>query len=134
MMTERWSAESRESKDEWIDAGLAQEGLRLFQEFPESATQQVLLATDLHAGSVLQSSREPWLVIDPKPFVGDPAYDATSHLIKRSVRLAQPVDTIHRFADLLELDRQRVRLWLFARTAVDPWDPAFLTFVRAIAP
>ena len=25
-------------------------------------------------------SGRPWLVIDPKPFVGDPAYDATQHL------------------------------------------------------
>lgn len=27
---------------------------------------QVLLATDLHAGNVLRAEREPWLVIDPK--------------------------------------------------------------------
>jgi len=40
----------------------------------------VLLATDLHAGNVLRAQREPWLVIDPKPFLGDPAYDATQHL------------------------------------------------------
>jgi len=39
----------------------------------------MLLATDLHAGNVLPAAREPWLVIDPKPFTGDPAYDATQH-------------------------------------------------------
>ena len=37
--------------------------------------------TDLHAGNVVRAEREPWLVIDPKPFVGDPAYDATQHLL-----------------------------------------------------
>jgi streptomycin 6-kinase len=31
---------------------------------------------DLHAGNVLATQREPWLVIDPKPFIGDPAFDA----------------------------------------------------------
>ncbi|MHB1836702.1 MAG: aminoglycoside phosphotransferase family protein [Solirubrobacteraceae bacterium] len=31
--------------------------------------------TDLHAENVLCSQREPWLVIDPKPYVGDPAYE-----------------------------------------------------------
>jgi streptomycin 6-kinase len=36
-----------------------------------------MLATDLHAGNVLRAQREPWLVIDSKPFVGDRACDAT---------------------------------------------------------
>jgi len=54
------------------------EGLRLLEELPRTASLKLLLATDLHAGNVLRSEREPWLVIDPKPFVGDPAYDANS--------------------------------------------------------
>jgi streptomycin 6-kinase len=63
----------------------------------------MLLATDLHAGNVLRAEREPWLVIDPKPFVGDPAYDATQHLFNCGARLrADPEGTISRFADCLE--------------------------------
>ena len=61
--------------------GLVREGLRLFKELPQMRPRDVLLATDLHAGNVLRARREPWLVIDPKPFVGDPAYDATQHLL-----------------------------------------------------
>src|SRR5215207_7784436 len=38
-------------------------------ELSRSAPTDVLLATDLHAGNVLRARREPWLVIDPKPFV-----------------------------------------------------------------
>ena len=34
---------------------LVREGLRLFKELPRSATSEVLLATDLHAGNVLQA-------------------------------------------------------------------------------
>jgi streptomycin 6-kinase len=69
----------------------------------------VLLATDLHAGNVLQAQRRPWLVIDPKPFVGDRAYDATQHLLNCSQRmLTAPDATIRRFADLLEVDDERV--------------------------
>jgi len=50
----------------------------LFDELPRTARMNdVLLATDLHAGNVLRSERKPWLVIDPKLFIGDPAYDAT---------------------------------------------------------
>ncbi len=79
----------------------------------------MLLATDLHAGNVLRAEREPWLVIDPKPFIGDPAYDATQHLLNCEARLrSDPDRTIRRFSELLDLDYERVRLWTFARVAV----------------
>jgi len=41
----------------WADAGLMNEGLRLFEELPRSASSRVLLATDLHAGNVLAAER-----------------------------------------------------------------------------
>jgi streptomycin 6-kinase len=76
----------------------------------------VLLSTDLHAGNVLRAQREPWLAIDPKPFVGDRAYDATQHLFNCPSRIAAAPDlTIRRFADLLEVDAERIRLWMFPR-------------------
>jgi streptomycin 6-kinase len=82
-----------------------------------------VLVTDLHAGNVLRARREPWLAIDPKPFVGDPAYDATQHLLNCEARLrSDPHGTIKRFADLLGVDHERVRLWLFARVAAGPRD------------
>ena len=34
-----------------------------------------LLHGDLHPGNVLAARRRPWLAIDPKPVVGDPAFD-----------------------------------------------------------
>ncbi len=103
--------------------GSSVKGVRLFEELSRTAPEEVLFATDLHAGNVLRSKREPWLVIDPKPFVGDPAYDATQHLLNCRGRLrADPDGTIGRFADLLEVDRERVRLWLFARATAEPRD------------
>lgn len=60
-------------------------------------------------------------MIDPKPFVGDRAYDATQHLFNCTSRLlSDPRTMIRRFADLLELDDERVRLWMFARAAAEP--------------
>jgi streptomycin 6-kinase len=99
----------------------------------------VLLATDLHAGNVLRAEREPWLVIDPKPFVGDPAYDATQHLLNCRTRLlADPSGTIVRFSELLAVDAERVRLWTFGRAAAEPrdnWsDPERLSLVRTLGP
>ena len=134
-----WSCETLADAEHWPDAGLVSEGLRLFQELSESAPKQLLLATDLHAGNVLRARREPWLAIDPKPFVGDPAYDATQHLFNCPARLREdPEGTIRGFADLLEVDGERVRLWMFARAAAEPrddWmDEGAMTLARAIAP
>lgn len=138
LMTQHWSEEARQKRDNWVDVELLAEGLRLFEELPRTAPEQVLLATDLHAGNVLQAQRQPWLVIDPKPFVGDPAYDATQHLFNCRPRLqAQPLDVMGRFADLLQVDGERLRKWVFARGTVDPGteeDADFLSFLRAIAP
>ncbi len=118
-MLEYWVAEAEEQITQARDPGLVREGIDLLRSLPRAPTERVLLATDLHAGNVLRSEREPWLVIDPKPFVGDPAYDATQHLLNCEDRLiAEPEGTIRRFAELLEVDSERVRLWLFARVAV----------------
>ena len=80
-MIAAWAKETLEKIDRLPDAGLAKEGLRIFEALLNDAPSDVLLATDLHAGNVLRAQREPWLVIDPKPFYGDAAYDATQHLL-----------------------------------------------------
>lgn len=138
-LMEHWSSETVAAEDRWPDAGLVRAGLTLFDELPRTADAEVLLATDLHAGNVLRASREPWLVIDPKPFVGDAAYDVTQHLINGEARLfAQPENAMRRVAELAGVDYDRVRLWMFARAAAEPrddWNHAgWLGFARAIAP
>jgi streptomycin 6-kinase len=121
MMIDHWVRESMAAAKRWGDSGLVQEGLDLLNRLSRSAPTEVLLMTDLHAGNVLRAKREPWLVIDPKPFIGDPAYDATQHLLNCRERLKHDWrGTIRRFADLLEMDAERVRLWLFARAAAEP--------------
>ena len=98
-----------------IDHGLAREGIALLRELPRNAQRSVLLCTDLHAGNVLAAEREPWLVIDPKPYVGDPAYDVIQHLLNCERLRTDPLGLVKRIADLFCLDHDRVRLWLFAR-------------------
>ena len=131
-MTASWSKESIGKADSWFDAGLVREELCIFEELSNNAPSEVLLATDLHAGNVLQAQREPWLVIDPKPFVGDPTYDATQHLFNCDARLRSgPEGVIRHFSDLLDVDHERVHLWLFARAAVGLFDGEL---VRALTP
>src|SRR5678816_3472789 len=136
-MIEYWRDETIAAATEWFDAGLVREGLQLFEELARPSHDNVLLATDLHAGNVLRAHRKPWLVIDPKPFVGDRTYDATQHLFNcREHMLAAPDQTIERFADLLEVDAERVRLWMLARAAAEPrddWSENSMALARLLA-
>jgi streptomycin 6-kinase len=120
-----------------VDPGLARDGLALFRAPPADDGPAVLLVTDLHAGNVLAARREPWLVIDPKPYgaaAGDRAYDATQHLLNCTERLqADPVGLAARMAGLLEVDPVRLRRWLFARCVLEAaGDPALSDVARRI--
>jgi len=135
-MTAFWAAEAEAAAPRWPDSALVRAGLRSMDELSLPSPDDVLLVTDLHAGNVLAARREPWLAIDPKPFVGDRAYDATQHLLNCGERmLAAPDATIRRFADLLEVDPERVRLWTFARAAAGPrdvWDENSIALARVL--
>jgi streptomycin 6-kinase len=137
VMIRYWVKETLAARAKWQDAGLVRAGLSAFETLLDTALENVLLATDLHAGNVLRAQREPWLVIDPKPFVGDRAYDATQHIFNCKARtLAAPRDTIQRIADLLEVDGERVRFWTFARSAAEPrhdWTAGSHAIARALA-
>ncbi|WP_171164238.1 aminoglycoside phosphotransferase family protein [Streptomyces sp. I05A-00742] len=77
-----------------------------------------LVHGDLHAANVLRAEREPWLAIDPKGFVGDPAYDAFTILRSRAADLLTAPDLgaallrrLDVFAGAAELDRERTVRW-----------------------
>jgi streptomycin 6-kinase len=118
-----------------LDPGLARAGIALMRELPSSADRAVLLCTDLHAGNVLSARREPWLVIDPKPFIGDPAFDPVQHMFNCEQRLAaDPIGLTRRMAELVEVDAERVRLWLFARCVQEFHDRQMRELARRLAP
>ncbi|MEQ4720987.1 aminoglycoside phosphotransferase family protein [Nonomuraea sp. B19D2] len=77
-----------------------------------------LIHGDLHAGNILRADREPWLAVDPKGHVGDPAYDGGTLLKSRALTLLEADDlrkALHRtldvFAEAAELDRERAQRW-----------------------
>jgi streptomycin 6-kinase len=113
-----------------VDPGLAREGIGLLRELPTTAARTVLLCTDLHAGNVLAASREPWLVVDPKPYVGDPTYDVLQHMLNCPDRLRRdPVGFAQRMASLLDLDSDRLRRWMCARFVQESLDQPWLAAV-----
>ncbi|MFI7637303.1 aminoglycoside phosphotransferase family protein [Nonomuraea sp. NPDC049400] len=82
------------------------------------AQPDTLVHGDLHAGNILRADREPWLAVDPKGHVGDPAYDGGTLLKSRALTLLEADDlrkALHRtldvFAEAAELDRERAQRW-----------------------
>jgi streptomycin 6-kinase len=78
----------------------------------------VVVHQDFHGGNVLRAQREPWLAIDPKPLVGERAFDAASLLRDRRAELLEdpaPARRVRRRLDQLTaelaLDRERLRGW-----------------------
>ena len=102
-----------------LDPGLTRAGLDLWRTLPTTADRQVLLCTDLHAGNILAAQREPWLIIDPKPYLGDPTYDAVQHMLNCERLTTDPAGLARRMADLLDLDAERLVAWLFARCVLE---------------
>ncbi len=110
-----------------LDAGLVREGLALWHDLPRDAGREALLVTDLHAGNVLSAQRAPWLLVDPKPHVGDPHYDVVQHLLNCAAELhADPAGLARRVAGAADLDGDRVVRWLFARCVQECWEWADL--------
>lgn len=139
VMCEQWAERfetNRAAGRVILDDDLAEQGIALFRSLPRTADRQVLLSTDLHAGNVLAAERESWLVVDPKPYVGDPTYDVVQHLLNCPKRLNDdPFGLIARLADLLDLDAERLRLWMFARCVQESPDwPNLADVARRLAP
>ena len=52
----------------------------LFTELIGSMAEPLLLHGDLHHGNILEAERQPWLALDPKGLVGEPAYEVGAFL------------------------------------------------------
>lgn len=117
------------------DAGLARDGVALFRRLSsDTPDHPVMLATDLHAGNVLATTREPWLIIDPKPYVGDRTYDVLQHMLNVRRLTQDPESLCARMAGVCGLDVDRVTQWLLARCVIESeHQPELLAVARRLA-
>ena len=101
-----------------FDRHLLENALDALSQLAPTQGEQVLLHQDLHGENVLAATREPWLVIDPKPLVGEREFAIAP--IVRSFELGHSGrDVLHRLERLtaeLGLDRERARGWTFGQT------------------
>lgn len=101
---------------------------RLFAELLASMATPVLLHGDLHHGNILAAERQPWLALDPKGVVGEPAYEVGALLrnpLPQLLARPQPQRVLARRIELLaaelELDPQRMIGWGVAQAVLSAW-------------
>jgi len=111
---ERWTSQLR---SDWETLGrpferrLVDAAAASARELARSQPKVAVCHQDLQGSNVLTAQREPWLAIDPKPIVGEPAFDVASPLSDRRWSIDRGIS--QRRFDLLaaELDLERDRMW-----------------------
>jgi streptomycin 6-kinase len=119
---------------EWERAGrplerrLLDQVIDLLQTLSASQGEQVLLHQDLHGDNVLAAQREPWLVIDPKPLVGEREFSVAPIVrdweLGRSRR--EVLQRLDRLCSELGLDRERALGWTVGQTVAWAFDSTYI--------
>jgi len=106
-------------------AKLVEQAEVLFAELIASMGEPVLLHGDLHHFNILTAEREPWLAIDPKGIVGEPAYEVGALLRNPNQEIATNPKILARRIDQLSaeltIDRARIIGWGLAQAVLSSW-------------
>lgn len=133
-----WNAEFESSRAAYPPA-IVEEAAQLGLELVRTTTAPVVVHGDFNPSNVLTAEREPWLAIDPKPLVGDQAYDLAQYLANWTEEAdaggdptAWFVDRVASFAASLHLDPLRVAAWAFVKAVGWNWGPRTAELFRDV--
>jgi len=98
---------------------------KLYAELSASMAESVLLHGDLHQDNILSAEREPWLAVDPKGVIGEPAFE-TGALLRnfwpdilvipnQKQLMARRLDQL---SAELGFDRERIYDWGFSKAVL----------------
>jgi streptomycin 6-kinase len=129
-----WASDLRRLRDRFagktgpFTKPLVEAAESLFTELLPSQSEPVLLHGDLHHDNILASTRAPWLAIDPKGVVGEPAYEAGAFLRNPMPGLLRVPDAgrvlsrrLDQLSEELGLDRSRLLGWGLAQSVLAAW-------------
>jgi len=107
---------------------LVQIAENLFHDLLGSMSDPILLHGDLHHWNILSAEREPWLAIDPKGVIGEPAYEVGAwlrnpfpHILRFDNLQGVIARRIDQFSEVLGFDKKRLRGWGFAQAVLAGW-------------
>lgn len=111
-----------------LPARLVEKAEALFVELIGSMAEPVLLHGDLHHDNILAAERQPWLALDPKGVIGEPACEVGAllhNIAPQFLAGSSPgrilARRVHQLADELGFDRARVRDWGLAQAVLSAW-------------
>lgn len=119
----RWATNFRETygfaSQRWPELPV-EEAAELADRLAFAPSVDLLVNRDAHLGNFLSAEREPWLLIDPKPMLGDPACDGGFLLLdvmKRLPRCSPKIVAalLDRLAACLECSSLDLRAWALIR-------------------
>ncbi|HZO72457.1 MAG TPA: aminoglycoside phosphotransferase family protein [Ktedonobacteraceae bacterium] len=98
---------------------------KLYAELCASMSEPVLLHGDLHQDNILSAEREPWLAVDPKGVIGEPAYEVGAILRNfwpDILSIPDPKSLMARRIDQLSaelgFERERIYNWGFSQAVL----------------
>lgn len=100
---------------------------RLYAELDAASAPPVVLHGDLHQDNILAAQRAPWLALDPKGLVGEPAYEVGALLRNPPYWIAPaeltPVTArrIDLLTEALGIERFRIAGWGMAQAVLSAW-------------
>lgn len=129
-----WNADLRQLRPHYgggtgpFPVAVVEETEALVRELTASAPAPFLLHGDLHHDNILAARRQPWLAIDPKGLIGEPAYETGALLYNPQPQLLDAPNPgrilarrIDQLSEELGLDRARVRGWGLVRAVLAAW-------------
>lgn len=126
----RWAEDLKRryvAADSPFERSLLDHAVEVFVDAPSDPGEAFLVNQDLHGGNVLRASREPWLVIDPKPLAGEREVAAVGLLRNAASGSNFSPAGVARWLDALAglgLDRERLRGWGVAHALAWGYDEA----------
>ncbi len=126
----RWALGLEEHRKRYGGSGripprLFEQAEALYRELGASMGKPALLHGDLHHDNILTATREPWLGIDPKGLVGEPAYETGALLRNPIEQLLLLPDVrpllarrIAQLSDELGIPRERIHGWGLAQAVL----------------
>ncbi len=114
----------KDGKNE-VPADLVTQAESLFRQLVRTSAEPVLCHGDLHHDNILSSSRDEWLVIDPKGVAAEPAYEVAA-MIRNPHRKLKHIKNLKPLLELrlntlakeLEHNPTRILQWCFAQTVL----------------
>ena len=120
-LPDEWERVGRPFERRILDAAVS-----ALVELAPAQGEQVLVNQDLHGDNVLAAQREPWLVIDPTPLIGEREF-ALAPIIRSDELGGTRADVRYRLDRLTSefgLDKERARWWTIGQTLAWSTDTA----------